>query len=100
MIVIHVSVKARAGLADAFERTLSSVVADAGQSPGCARYEWYRAAEPQPRYVIYGEFESAAAFRLYLDSPAVRRIGAELRPLLAAEPEFAHFEATMVEGNR
>lgn len=99
MVVIHVSVKAKGGAAAAFEQILRSVVADARRSAGCLRYEWYRAADQPHGYTIYGEFESRGQFSTYLGSSVVQRIGAELWPLLAAEPEFSHFEATRFEGS-
>jgi quinol monooxygenase YgiN len=99
MVVIHVVVKAKGESAGAFEQILRSVVADARLSTGCMRYEWYRAADQPHGYTIYGEFESREQFATYLGSSVVQRIGAELWPLLAAEPEFSHFEATRFEGS-
>lgn len=97
MVLICVSVRAKEGVVSAFERTLGDVVDDARQTRGCTKYEWYRAPDAGQRYVIYGEFDSREHFEAYLNSAVVQRIGEELIPLLAAKPEFKHYEASLLE---
>ena len=99
MVLIHVSVTAKKDAASVFERTLRGVVDDARQTAGCVTYEWYRAADTRHGYVIYGEFAAKEHFEAYLNSAVVHRIGAELMPLLAAKPEFKHYEASILEGS-
>lgn len=97
MIVIHVSVQAKEGVTNEFERILNSVVDDARKVTGCIKYEWYRLPDQFQQYVAYGEFDTKANFENYLKSNVVQRIGAELIPLLTAPPSFKHFEATLLE---
>ena len=99
MILIYVRVQTAQELRDTFERTLRDVVGAARQSAGCLKYQWYREPDSHSGYVIYGEFSSRQHFEDYLRSDVVRRIGEELMPLLSAEPEFKHYEATLFEGN-
>jgi quinol monooxygenase YgiN len=97
MVLIHVSVKAKEDSVGAFERTLREVVDGARRTAGCEKYDWYRAPDSSQGYVIYGEFDSKEHFETYLNSAVVQRIGAELMPLLAAKPEFKHYEASILE---
>lgn len=96
MIVIHVSVQAKSGITSKFEHVLRGVVADARKTAGCLKYEWYRVPDRPQAYVAYGEFDSKEHFEQYLNSAVVKRIGAELIPLLAAPPAFKHFDATVL----
>jgi len=99
MVLIHVSVTAKEDMVSVFERALRGVVDDARQTAGCVKYEWYRAPDSSQGYVIYGEFDAKEHFEAYLNSAVVQRIGAELMPLLAAKPEFTHYEASILEGS-
>lgn len=99
MVLIYVSVQTDENGVDEFERTLREVVDDARKTTGCVRYEWYRAPEESQRYMIYGEFATKENFEKYLNSAVVKRIGAELMPLLVAPPAFKHYEATLFEGS-
>jgi quinol monooxygenase YgiN len=99
MILIHVSVKTKEDSITGFEHTLRDVVAGARQIAGCVKYEWYHAPDSHQGYVIYGEFDSKEHFETYLNSAVAQRIGAELMPLLAAKPEFKHYQATLLEGS-
>jgi quinol monooxygenase YgiN len=98
MVLIHVSVTAKEDAVSMFEHTLCGVVDDARRTSGCEKYEWYRVPDSRQRYVIYGEFDSKEHFETYLNSAVVQRIGEELMPLLAAKPEFKHYEASILEG--
>ncbi len=99
MILIHVSVKTKGNVVNEFERTLREVVDDARKTAGCIKYEWYRVPDSPQGYVIYGEFDVKENFEKYLNSAVVKRIGAELIPLLDARPEFKHYEATVLAGS-
>ncbi|MBZ0275353.1 MAG: antibiotic biosynthesis monooxygenase [Anaerolineae bacterium] len=99
MIVIYVSVQTREDAAGEFERIIREIRADILTLPGCIKNEWYRVPDSPCRYVTYGEFDTHEHFQKYLDSDAVKRIGSELMPLLAAPPEFRHYQATVLEGN-
>jgi len=99
MILIHVSVQTKKGVAGEFERTLREVVDDARKTAGCLKYEWYRVPDSPQRYVILGEFDAKENFATYLSSAVVKRIGAELIPLLDAPPAFKHYEATILKGS-
>jgi quinol monooxygenase YgiN len=98
MILVHVSVKIKADVASDFEPALRQVVTDARTTVGCVTYEWYRVPDSSQEYVIYGEFDTKANFEKYLNSAVVKRIGAELIPLLDAPPAFKHYNATILEG--
>jgi quinol monooxygenase YgiN len=97
MVVVHVSVQAKDGIATKFEHVLRGVVDDARKTAGCAKYEWYRIPDRPQQYVAYGEFDTKENFKNYLKSAVVQRIGAELMPLLATPPTFKHYEATLLE---
>ena len=99
MVLFHVSVTAKEEAVSAFERSLRGVVDDARQTTGCVKYEWYRRPDSRQGYVIYGEFDTKEHFEAYLNPAVVQRIGVELMPLLAAEPEFKHYEASLLEGS-
>lgn len=99
MIVIHVSVKIKEDVANELERIAREVVGAARQLTGCLMYEWYRVPDSPRRYDFYGEFDSKENFEKYLESAVVKRIGDELIPLLAAPPEFKHYEATILESS-
>ncbi len=99
MVLIHVSVKTKGNVVGEFERTLRAVVNDARQTTGCLKYEWYRVPDSPEAYIIYGEFDAKEHFAHYLNSAVVKRIGAELMPLLEAPPTFTHYEATILEGS-
>jgi len=97
MVLIHVSVTTKDEAVNKFEPTLRSVVADARQTAGCEKYEWYRVPDSGQGYVIYGEFDSKENFERYQKSSVVKRIGEELIPLLIARPVFKHYDATVLE---
>jgi len=97
MVIIHVSVQTKGNVVSEFERTLRAVVDDARQTAGCIKYEWYRVPDSSQEYVIYGEFDTKENFAQYLNSAVVKRIGAELMPLLEAPPTFEHYEAAILE---
>jgi quinol monooxygenase YgiN len=97
VIVVQVSVQAKAENVERTEQLLREVVAEARQLPGCIRYDWYRAPDVAREIFIYAEFESDEAFAEYRKGPVVKKIGTELIPLLAARPSFKHFGATILE---
>jgi len=99
MILIHVSVKTKGNVVNEFVRTLREVVDDARKTAGCIKYEWYRVPDSPQRYVIYGEFDAKENFAKYLNSAVVKRIGAELIPLLDAPPAFKHYEAAILKSS-
>jgi quinol monooxygenase YgiN len=81
------------------ERTLREIQGEVCKMAGCVKNEWYRVPDAPQRYVMYGEFDTKETFEKYLNSAIVKRIGAELMPLLEAPPEFKHYEATILETN-
>jgi quinol monooxygenase YgiN len=97
VVVIQVSVKAKADEAMRFERVLREVVAQARGVSGCSRYDWYRSPDAEREVFVYGEFESEEAFSAYRKGPVVKRIGEQLIPLLETRPSFKHFRATVLE---
>lgn len=97
MVVIEVSVKAKAECVARFEEVLREVAAQALSQPGCGRYEWYRSPDAAREVFIYGEFDSEDVFAEYRKGPVVKRIGQELIPLLERRPSFKHFSATVLE---
>lgn len=97
VVVIQVSVKAKAESVERFEQVLREVVAEARTGPGCCRYEWYRSPDAEREVFIYGEFESEDVFAEYRKGPVVKRIGEQLIPLLERRPSFKHFRATVLE---
>ncbi len=99
MVVTYVSVKIQENVAAEFERIAREVVSAARQLTGCLKNEWYRLPDSPRRYDFYGEFDSKESFEQYLKSAVVKRIEAELMPLLVAPPEFKHFEATIFESS-
>ncbi|MBE7549502.1 MAG: antibiotic biosynthesis monooxygenase [Anaerolineales bacterium] len=99
MIVVYVSVKTKENTVSEFERSLREIQGEVRQMAGCVKNEWYRVPDAPQRYVIYGEFDTKENFEKYLSSATVKRIGAELIPLLEAPPEFKHYEATILETN-
>src|SRR5262245_20766883 len=99
MIVIHVSVTAKAEVIKSFQISLQEVVTEARSVAGCTKYEWYHVPNSTQSFVIFGEFDTKENFEKYLNSTVVKRIGEELIPLLTAPPIFKHYEATVLEGN-
>ncbi|MCL4298603.1 MAG: antibiotic biosynthesis monooxygenase [Anaerolineae bacterium] len=99
MIVAYVSVKTNENAAGEFERILREIQGEVRQMVGCVKNEWYRVPDSPQWYVIYGEFDTKENFEKYLNSAIVKRIGAELMPLLEVPPEFKHYEATILETN-
>jgi len=97
MIVIYVSVQTKENTTGEFERIIREIQADVRQMTGCLKNEWYPVPDSPQRYVTYGEFDTQENFEKYLNSAVVKRIGAELMPLLAAPPEFKHYEAAILE---
>jgi len=97
VVVIQVSVKAKADEAMRFERVLREVVAQARDVSGCSRYDWYRSPDAEREVFVYGEFESEEVFSAYRKGPVVKRIGEQLFPLLETRPSFKHFRATVLE---
>lgn len=99
MVLIYVSVKAKADTTDKFEKTLREIVDDARKTMGCTRYEWYRHPDSPQAYDVFGEFDTRDHFEGYLKSAVVKRIGAELMPLLEAPPQFKHYEAEVFKSS-
>lgn len=99
MIVVHVSVQTKDGMNTEFAKRISEIQADILKLQGCVRNEWYSHPASPLRFVMYGEFDSLESFEAYLQSQAVKRIGAELMPLLAVPPDFRHYEAKLLEEN-
>jgi quinol monooxygenase YgiN len=97
MIVVHVSVQTREDASAEFARCISDIQADVLRMQGCIRNEWYHHPASPERFVMYGEFDSIENFETYLNSHAVKRIDEELMPLLAAPPDFRHYQATLLE---
>ena len=97
MIVVQVSVRAKPENVARLEETLREVVAEARQSSGCLRYDWYRSPDVEPEVFVYAEFDSDSAFAHYRMGPVVKKIGEQLIPLLEARPSFKHFSATVLE---
>ena len=97
MVVIHISAKVMDGEETNFEQRLRAVVADARQTPGCLKYEWYRVPDVSNHFIIYGEFDSEDHCHAYLKSPIIQRIGEELIPLIDGGPVFKHFRASILE---
>lgn len=99
MILLHVTVKTKEDVSNQFEQSLCQVIDDAHKMAGCLTYEWYRFPISPREYVIYGEFDTRENFERYLRSKIVKRIGAELIPLLDTPPAFKHFEAKVLESS-
>lgn len=99
MIVVYVSVKTKENTVSEFERSLREIQGEVRKMAGCVKNEWYRVPDAPQRYVMYGEFDTKENFEKYLSSAIVKRIGAELIPLLEVPPEFKHYEATILETN-
>lgn len=99
MIVVYVSVKTKADMANEFERIIREIQDAVRKMAGCVKNEWYRVPDVAQRYVMYGEFASRMDFEAYLQSPIVKRIGDEVIPLLDAPPEFKHYEAVILESS-
>jgi quinol monooxygenase YgiN len=97
MIVVHVSVQTKDDASAEFVRRISDIQADILKMQGCLRNEWYHHPASPQHFVMYGEFDSTENFESYLNSHAVKRIGEELMPLLAAPPDFRHYQATLLE---
>ena len=96
MVIIFVSAAPREGMDPAFELALDDIARAARQLTGCLSYHWYYAARPEPgRYIIFGEFDSQASFKAYLQSDVVKRIGQRLLPLLEKKPSYKHYQATI-----
>jgi quinol monooxygenase YgiN len=96
MVLVQVTATAKVGGSE-FERVLREVIEDARRSPGCLRYDWFRSPDYDRQVFVYAEFESEEAFARYRQGPVVKKIGAELLPLLEARPAFKHFRATILE---
>jgi quinol monooxygenase YgiN len=99
MIVVYVAVKTKENVTREFERIMDEIQGDVRRMTGCMKNEWFRDAKAERRYVMYGEFDTHENFDAYLNSPIVKRIGAEIMPLLESPPEFKHYEATAFDGN-
>lgn len=99
MIVAYVVVETQDHAASEFERILSEIQAEVRQMTGCITNEWYRHPDSPNKYISYGEFDTHEHFESYLNSELVKRIGAEIIPLLANPPRFKHYEATILEEN-
>jgi quinol monooxygenase YgiN len=97
MVVIHVSARVKDETVTNFEQRLREVVEDARRTAGCLKYEWYRDPDISNHFIIYGEFDAEDNFEAYLKSSVVERIGEELMPLLEGEPQFKHYQATVLE---
>ena len=95
MIVVQVSLQAKPEGVKRLEQTLRQVVAQARQSSGCLRYDWYRSPDAERELFVYAEFDSDEAFAQYRKGPIVKAIGEQLIPLLEARPSFKHFSATV-----
>ena len=65
MVVIQVSVRAKAESLERFEQVLRDVVVQARGGAGCSRYEWYRSPDAECEVFVYGEFDSEDAFAAY-----------------------------------
>lgn len=99
MIVVYVAVQTQEAAASEFERIISEIQQEVLAMPGCVKNEWYRHPALARRYMMYGEFASREQFEVYMNSTSVQRIRQELMPLLAAPPEFKHYEAHLLDGN-
>lgn len=97
MIVVQVSVRAKPENVERLEQLLREVVGEARQAPGCHRYDWYRSPDAAYDRFIYAEFASDEAFAQYRKGPVVKKIGAQLIPLLDGRPAFKHLNATILE---
>ena len=97
MVVIQVAATAKIESGASFEQVLRQVVAEARQCAGCIRYEWFWVPDVERHVFVYGEFESEDAFADYRQGPVVKKIVAQLLPLLEARPTFKHFRATVME---
>ena len=72
MVVIHISATIKNGAEMNFEQRLRAVVAEAHQTHGCLKYEWYRVPDVSNHFIIYGEFDSEDNFHVYLKSPIIQ----------------------------
>lgn len=97
MVVIQVSVRAKAESMQRFEQVLREVIAEARGVAGCSRYEWYRSVDVEREVFVYGEFDSEDAFAAYRKGSVVKKIGEQLIPLLEERPSFKHLRATVLE---
>jgi heme-degrading monooxygenase HmoA len=78
--VLSISVRDGADLAGAFARL--EIFEHSRRSGGFLRGQLLRPVEPGGPYLVVAEWESAEAYRRWLDNPVRAEIGAQLEPLL------------------
>jgi heme-degrading monooxygenase HmoA len=78
--VLSISVREDADLAGAFARL--EIFEHSRRSGGFRRGQLLRPIEPGGAYLVIAEWESAEAYRGWLENPVRAEIGAQLEPLL------------------
>ncbi len=85
---------------DALERFEEQARAETREVPekfaGCLRYGFHAGVGVPGSFLLYEEWRDRESFEAYRTSDYFRDVGGKLRPLLAAPPESAYFDAELV----
>ncbi len=96
MVLVHIEVSAKPEVVSFLEIALAEVAASVSEQKGCLKYQWLRVPGSPADFVVYAEFESREAFEAYQQGRLVRTVELEMIPLLAAPPNYKHFEASII----
>jgi autoinducer 2-degrading protein len=69
--------KAHAGEEETVERIVRELAAASLEEPGCREYRVSRSVEEERTFVLYEEYDDAAAFQAHRDSEHFRRLALE-----------------------
>jgi quinol monooxygenase YgiN len=94
MIVIRVALTAQPSERDQLIDHLRVDATQARGLPGCVRFDLLQDASDENGVFIYEEWSDRESFDAYRGSVFFEEVGRKIRPLLAAAPDGAYYDAS------
>lgn len=97
MMVIRVLVTIKPDQRDAFLAYMAQESVTVRTFDGCLRYQVYGDASDPNSFMLYEEWANADAFQAYQSSASLSDSFKTLKPMMAAPPNSAYYEATNIK---
>jgi quinol monooxygenase YgiN len=94
MIVIRVALTAQPSERDQLIAHLRVDATQARGLPGCMRFDLLEDAFDENGVFIYEEWRDRESFDAYRGSAFLEEVGTKIKPLLAAAPDSAYYDAS------
>ncbi len=96
MIIIRVVAIIKPEEREAFVAQIKQEMVDVKQWTGCERFHLYADVQDENCFLLYEEWLTLVDFKAYQNSAYFAENRQKLYPMMAAKPDSAYFEASLV----